>query len=88
MSEREEEGKGNNTKIVVNGRERTVKGNEIAFEAVVALAYNPVPTGEGVVIAVTFEGARGKKHGGILTAGEVVGIKNGTSFSVKVNNKS
>lgn len=89
MSEHEDkEKKGKETEIVVNGRERTVKGNEISFEAVVALAYNPVPSGEGVVIAVTFEGARGKKHEGILSAGEEVEIKNGTSFNVKVNNKS
>ena len=52
MSEHEDkEKKGKETEIVVNGRERTVEGNEISFEAVVALAYNPVPSGEGVVIA-------------------------------------
>jgi tetrahydromethanopterin S-methyltransferase subunit H len=71
-----------------NGRERSVRGNEIGFEAIVALAYNPVPSGDGIVIAVTYEGARGKKHDGILALGEEVGIKNGTSFNVKVNNKS
>ena len=89
MSEHEDkEKKGKEIEIVVNGRERSVKGNEISFEAIVALAYNPVPSGEGVVIAVTYEGARGKRHEGILASGEEVGIKNGTAFNVKVNNKS
>lgn len=84
----DKEKKDKETEIVVNGRERTVKGNEISFEAVVALAYNPVPSGDGVVIAVTFEGARGKRHEGILSVGEEILIRNGTSFNVKVNNKS
>lgn len=80
--------KGKVTTIEVNGRDREVHGKEIGYAEVVALAFNPVPSGEGVVIAVTYKGARGPKHEGVFSPGGSVEIKNGTSFVVKVNNKS
>jgi hypothetical protein len=80
--------KGKVTTIEVNGRDREVRGKEIDYAEVVALAFNPVPSGEGVVIAVTYKGAKGPKHEGVLSPGGSVEIKNGTSFVAKVNNKS
>jgi hypothetical protein len=83
-----EAAKGKETTIEVNGRDREVHGKEISFEEVVKLAFDPVPEGENIVIAVTYRGAKGPKHEGILSPGESVEIKSGTSFVVKVNNKS
>ncbi|HEY5333802.1 MAG TPA: multiubiquitin domain-containing protein [Solirubrobacterales bacterium] len=74
--------------IEVNGRDRQVHGKEISFGEVVKLAFDPVPTGENIVIAVTYRHAKGPKHEGMLAEGESVEIKNGTTFHVKVNNKS
>ena len=85
---KKDEKKGKHTTIVVNGRQEEAEGKEIGFEEVVKLAYDPVPSGENVAIVVTFSGAKGPRHEGILGPGETVEIKNGTSFSVKVNNKS
>lgn len=79
---------GKQTKIVVNGREKTVEGDVIAFEEVVALGLDPVPEGPNVVITVTYSDARGPKHDGTLTAGHSVEIKNGTRFNVKATDKS
>jgi hypothetical protein len=76
------------TTIEVNGRDREVHGKEISYDEVVALAFDPVPSGPNIAIAVTYKGARGPKHEGVLGPGESVEIKNGTSFVVKVNNKS
>jgi len=79
---------GKQTTIVVNGREKTVEGDVIAFEEVVALGLDPVPTGPNVVITVTFSDARGPKHDGTLTVGHSVEIRNGTRFNVKATDKS
>lgn len=76
------------TTIIVNGRARDVEGNSVTFEQVVKLAFDPVPEGENIVIAVTYTGAKGPKREGLLNPGESVEIKNHTSFDVKVNNKS
>jgi len=76
------------TTVIVNGRPKKVDGETLIFEQVVALAYNPVPSGDNVVITVTYSGARGPKDEGILSDGESVAIKNGMHFYVKVTNKS
>jgi hypothetical protein len=76
------------TEIVVNGRERSVRGDIVTFEEVVALGLDPVPEGPNVVITVTYSHARGSKHEGTLRPGHSVEIKNGTRFNVKATDKS
>ena len=76
------------TEIVVNGRPKTVAGDVITFEQVVALGLDPVPEGPNVVITVTYSHARGPKHEGTLRPGHSVEIKNGTRFNVKATDKS
>lgn len=79
---------GKQTKIIVNGREKTVEGDEISFEQVVPLGLDPVPSGPNVVITVTYSDAKGPQQSGTLTAGHSVEIKNGTRFNVKATDKS
>jgi hypothetical protein len=79
---------GKETKIIVNGRPRTVEGGEISYEQVVPLGLDPVPTGPNVVITVTYSDASGPQHAGTLTPGHSVKIKNGTRFNVKATDKS
>ena len=52
------------TEIVVNGRPKTVAGDVITFEQVVALGLDPVPEGPNVVITVTYSHARGPRARG------------------------
>lgn len=76
------------TEIVVNGREKTVKGMEISYEAVVPLGLDPVPSGPNVLITVTYSDAPGPQRAGTLTPGHSVKIRNGTRFNVVATDKS
>jgi hypothetical protein len=81
-------GKDDNFTIIVNGRQKTVTKEELTFADVVALAFNPVPTGPNIVFTITFKKADGKKTEGNLDQGETVKIKNGTMFNVTQTDKS
>ena len=72
--------------IVVNGRKKTVEGNELTFEQVVALAS--LPTGAQVTYTVTYRHAAQHPAEGTLVAGQSVKIKNGTAFVVTATDKS
>jgi multiubiquitin len=89
MSEHnKDEDKGKKTTIIVNGREKIVEGREITFDQVVALGLDPVPTGEFVVITVTYSGGNGPNHEGSLVKGQSVKIKKGMRFVVKATDRS
>jgi hypothetical protein len=73
--------------IVVNGQKKNVRQDELSFSDVVALAFNPVPSGPNVMITVTYRDALGDKKGS-LTDGQSVKIQNGTVFNVTATDKS
>jgi multiubiquitin len=75
--------------IIVNGRPKEVEGKELTFEEIVNLAFdNNPPTGENIVITVTYsKGEEGKKEGTLLP-GESVKIKDGMVFNVTATDKS
>ena len=75
-------------KIVVNGREKTVHTDELSFEAVLHLAFDPVPTGPNWVFTVTYRHAAGSRPNGTLVKGETVKIKDGTVFHATATDKS
>ncbi|GAB2889980.1 hypothetical protein GCM10027074_67860 [Streptomyces deserti] len=75
-------------KIIVNGQERTVHTATLTFEEIVALAFDPVPTGPYVFFTITFRHADQKPDHGTLTAGSSVEIKNRTIFNVTATDKS
>jgi hypothetical protein len=74
--------------IIVNGTPHEVdKNNELTFDEVAQLAYDPVPTGEFIVISVTYsKGEDGKQ--GTLLPGDSVKVKAGMVFNVTVTDKS
>ena len=73
--------------IIVNGRQKEVTSKELSFEQVVALAFNPVPSGPNVVITVTFsKGEDGKQ--GTLLPGKTVKVKDGMIFDVTATDRS
>ena len=74
--------------IIVNTREKTVDADELTFDHVVRLAFDPVPSGPNIMITVSYRHAAGEKHDGTLTQGESVKIKDGTVFVVTATDKS
>jgi len=74
--------------IIVNGRKKEVSTKTLTFNQVVALAFNPVPSGPTVQFSVTFRKGPKKNHEGTMTEGETVRIKDGMIFDVTETNKS
>ena len=74
--------------IIVNGRKKEVTQRVLSFMEVVALTFNPVPSGPDWVFTVTYRKAASKPHDGTLTEGGHVKVKNGTVFNVTATNKS
>ncbi|MEV4320625.1 multiubiquitin domain-containing protein [Microbispora rosea] len=74
--------------VFVNGRAKIVKADELSFEQIVSLAYDPVPTGPNWVFTVTYRRGDGHKPDGTLRPGESVKVKNGMIFNVTATDKS
>lgn len=74
--------------IVVNGQQKTVEKEDLAFDEVVALAFDPVPTGENMMFTITYRRGHGHKPEGTLTEGESVKVKEGMIFDVTATDKS
>jgi len=74
--------------IIVNGQPKKVALKTLSFAQVVALAYNPVRTGPGVLYTVSY--SRGPKVNpeGELLAGGTVKLKDGMVFLVTETDKS
>lgn len=76
------------TVIVVNGREKTVSGKEISFDQLVALAFDPPPTGGNIVFTITYRrGPDGRPEGSVVVGGTVK-LKKGMVFNVTATDKS
>ena len=82
------EAKTKTTMIIVNAQQKTVDDKDISFEEVVALAFDPVPSGENIVITVTFSKGTDAKKEGTLQAGQSVKVKDGMVFDVTATDKS
>lgn len=76
------------TTVVVNGRNRTVTEDELAYQQVAGLAYDPVPSGPNIVITITYRRGHGNKPEGSLLPGDTVKVKEGMIFNVSVTDKS
>jgi hypothetical protein len=71
--------------VIVNGRPKKVSSDDLSYEDVIALAFEAPPSGENVVITVSW------RHGndsGTLTAGKTVAVKDGMKFDVTATDKS
>ena len=75
-------------KIIVNGRQKEVSTKTLSFDQVVALAFNPAPSGPNVQFTVTYRKGPSKNPHGSMTEGESVRIKDGMIFDVTETNKS
>jgi len=74
--------------IIVNGREKKVTGEQLSFDQIVALAFNPVPTGPNIIFTITYRRGHGNKPEGTLLPGETVKIKEGMIFDATATDKS
>ena len=80
--------------IVVNGRKKVVPSKdlssdgEISFKRVVSLAFDPPPSGPGIVFTVSYRNGAGRPPDGRLVAGQNVKIQDGTVFNVSFTDKS
>ncbi len=74
--------------IIVNTVEKPVTTKELSFTQVVALAFDPVPSGPNWVFTITYRRGEGNKPEGTLTAGETVKVKDGMIFNVTATDKS
>lgn len=73
--------------IFVNGRERTVTKEDISYDEVVHLAFDPVPSGPNIVITVTYRRGHGNKPEGTMVPGDKVKVKEGMIFNVTATDK-
>ena len=74
--------------IIVNGRQKVVTKKELTFAEIIALAFDPIPTGPNIVFTVTYRRGEGNKPEGSLTEGEAVKVKEGMIFNVTATDKS
>lgn len=81
------EGHGHQIKIIVNGREKTVRDKHLTFEQVVALAFETPPSAT-TVFTVTYRRADQKPDSGTLAPGKSVKVKDGTTFNVTATDRS
>ena len=73
------------TTVIVNGRAKKVHTKELTFDQVVALAFDPLPTGDNVVFTISW--TAGKKQGR-LHEGQSIKVQEGMIFNVGHSNKS
>lgn len=74
--------------IIVNGREKTVEKDDMSFDEIVDLAFNPKPIGENVLFTITYRRGHGNKPEGTLIQGQSVKVKEGMIFNVTATDKS
>ena len=74
--------------IIVNGREKVVDSGELCYDELLALAFDPVPTGEFICFTITYRRGMGNKPEGTLEEGETVKVKKGMIFNVTATDKS
>lgn len=75
--------------VVVNGESKVVdKKEELTFDEVVDLAFNPRPVGQEIVYEITYWRGHGNKPEGHLVEGGTVKVKDGMVFNVHYTDKS
>lgn len=73
--------------ILVNTREKVVEKDQLTFEEIVALAFDPVPSGPNIMLTVTYHRGHGNQSGDVL-AGQSVKVKDQMVFDVTATDLS
>ncbi len=74
--------------IIINGQQKHVKAKSLTFAELVALAFNPIPTGPNILFTITYECGPRQNPEGTLMPGGTVKIKEGMIFNVTATDKS
>lgn len=74
--------------IIVNGKRKEVVGRKESFDELVALAFNPVPTGPNIMFTITYRNGPRQNPEGTLLEGGKVKIRDGMIFDVTPTDKS
>lgn len=75
-------------KIIVNARPKEVTDDEQSFNQIVALAFNPVPSGPNIVFTVSYRKGPKENPEGTMAPGQTVEVKDGMVFDVTATDKS
>ncbi len=86
MSEHEHSGH-DDIEIIVNTRPRLVHRGVITYEELLALAFDPVPSGPNILITVSYYRGEGGKSGDLLP-GQHVAVHDGMIFDVTATDRS
>ena len=74
--------------IIVNGRKKVVTQENLTFDEIVQLAFDPVPTGPNIMFTITYRhGPPANPKGSLMEKGTVQ-IENGMIFDVTPTDKS
>jgi len=74
--------------IIVNTRRKNVTKAKLSFNAVVHLAYDPVPTGPNILFTVMYRHGPRQNPEGDMVEGQIVRLKDGMVFDVKHTDRS
>ena len=74
--------------IFVNGRARDVNSDELTYEEVVNLAFDPLPSGPNISITVSFRNGAGRPPEGTLRPGQSAKIQDGPVFDATATTRS
>jgi hypothetical protein len=74
--------------IVVNGEQKVVTADELSFDQIVDLAFDPSQRGPQIEFTVDYRKGDDKKPKGSLVQGQTVKIKDGMIFDVTRTDKS
>jgi len=74
--------------IIVNGEPKEVTADELSFDQIVDLAFDPSQRGPQIEFTVDFRKGDDKKPKGSLAQGQTVNIKDGMIFDVIRTDKS
>ncbi|WP_306598827.1 multiubiquitin domain-containing protein [Geothrix sp. 21YS21S-2] len=74
--------------IFVNGTAKMTTGPMISFDQLVALAFNPIPSGPNILFTISYEDGPRENREGSLKEGQSVHIKKEMIFNVTTTDKS
>ncbi len=74
--------------IIVNGQQKVVTADELSFDQIIDLAFDPSQRGPQIEFTVDFRKGEDKKPKGSLVQGQTVKIKDGMIFNVTRTDKS
>jgi len=76
-------------KIVVNGRQKDITTeDELSYDQVVHLAFDPPPTGPDLIFTITYRNGPPENHEGTMVEGQTVEIREGMIFNATPTNRS